>query len=337
MNYLSVGDMAQTYQLRHHSAQIKKTLTTLSEEMTTGVKSDLGKAVNGDFRALTSIDNSLARLDAYSQNISIADVYASSMQSGLEVIQNKVSSSGTALLAASSDLSSSSFDSSVETASQSFEAIISVLNTKISGRYVFSGTASTTQPMASSEEILSALGAAVSGFTSAEDIISAVDSWFSAAKGEGGFMDVAYSGSTTQVSGLMISDNQRVTLPATAADDALRETLKGFAVSALVANDLVPSDDALRRSLIQSSSTILLSADSALSGVMGSVGSVQETISAVKTENENEKTSLALARTDLIGIDEYETATALEAVQTQLETLYTLTSRLAGLSLADYL
>lgn len=337
MNYLSVGDLAQTYQLRRHSAQIKQTLATLSEEMTTGVSSDLGKAVNGDFRALTSIDNSLARLDTYSKNASLASIYASSMQSSLEAIQGKVSSAGAALLTASSDISSASFESSVQSASENFDSIISIMNTKVSGRYIFSGTATTTQAMASSETIISALGNAVSGLTSAEDIVSAIDDWFAASRGSGGFLDVAYGGSNEAASGLIISENETVSLPVTGADASLRDTLKGFAMAALVARDLIPSDDSLRQTLIQNASTQLLASESSLSEPRGSIGNIEEKISDAQTSNDNEKTSLSLARTELVGIDEYETAAALEAVQTQMETLYTLTARLTALSLTDYL
>ncbi|MFT3690565.1 hypothetical protein [Paenirhodobacter sp.] len=121
MNYLSVGDMAQTYQLRRHSTQIKKMMTTLTEETTTGIKSDLGKAVNGDFRALTSIDSSLTRLKSYSQSSNLASIFTSSTQAVLEAIQNKVRSSSSALLTASSNIASASIDTATETASQNFE------------------------------------------------------------------------------------------------------------------------------------------------------------------------------------------------------------------------
>ncbi len=46
---------------------------------------------------------------------------------------------------------------------------------------------------------------------------------------------------------------------------------------------------------------------------------------------------MEIARTELIGADPYDTATEMEAVQGQLETLYTVTARLSRLSLADFL
>ena len=39
MTYLSVGDMAQAFRMRRHSAELQTHLTRLAEEMTSGVRS----------------------------------------------------------------------------------------------------------------------------------------------------------------------------------------------------------------------------------------------------------------------------------------------------------
>jgi flagellar hook-associated protein 3 FlgL len=46
---------------------------------------------------------------------------------------------------------------------------------------------------------------------------------------------------------------------------------------------------------------------------------------------------LEIARADLVAIDPFEAATRMEAAQTQLETLYSVTARLSRLSLVDFL
>lgn len=337
MNYLSVGDMAQSYQMRRHNAQLKQTMNALSEELTTGVQSNLGKAVKGDFRALSSIDASLDRIASYTKNADLATIYTSSMQSSLEQVQNLAATSGASLLSASSDIKSASFDVALQEASRNFDSAISALNTKIAGRYVFSGTSTSTQPLASSDTILSSLETAINGLTTSGDISTAIDAWFDAPQGSGGFMDIAFSGSTETVAGLSISDSQSVDFPATAASQEIRDTLKGLATAALVARGSVPDDDDLRVNLVRGASEQLIASDSALSELRGVVGTVEEQIATAQTSNESEKSSLSIAKNKLIGIDEYDTATALEAVQTQLETLYTLTSRLTQLSLTDYL
>ena len=65
MNYLSVGDMALNFQMRRHSAALDTRLASLTREVTSGVKSDLGTAVAGDFSALTAINRSLRLFDAF--------------------------------------------------------------------------------------------------------------------------------------------------------------------------------------------------------------------------------------------------------------------------------
>lgn len=337
MSYLSVGDMAQTYQLRRHSAQLKQTAATLSEEMTTGIQKDLGKAVKGDYRALSAIDTSLSRLEAYTQNSKMATLYSSSMQSSLASVQEMASSVASSLISASSGVATSSREVAVQQAAQSFEAVIDTLNTKVSGRYIFSGTDVASRPVAPADTILAALGSAVNGLTTSSDILAAIDNWFAAPAGSGGFADIAYTGGTNSVTETIISDTDKVSLPTTAADLELRDTLKGFAISALVAGNFIPADETVINSLVRASGEQLLSADTALSTLRGQVGVTEEKIASAQAANTSEKTSLNLARLSLIGIDEYETATALEAVTSQIETLYTLTSRLSSLSLTDYL
>ena len=60
-------------------------------------------------------------------------------------------------------------------------------------------------------------------------------------------------------------------------------------------------------------------------------------LDAAVTRNSAETSALEMTRADLIGVDSFETATRLEASQTQLETLYAITARMQRLNLADYL
>jgi flagellar hook-associated protein 3 FlgL len=44
-----------------------------------------------------------------------------------------------------------------------------------------------------------------------------------------------------------------------------------------------------------------------------------------------------MARSDIVSVDPFEVATELQNLQVQLETIYTITARLSGLSLTKYL
>ena len=117
----------------------------------------------------------------------------------------------------------------------------------------------------------------------------------------------------------------------------MRSVLKGFALATLVSKNLVPNDLDVRGTLTRMAGEQIATSDAELTKSRSNLGTVQEIVSDAKVRNSSEKSSLEIWKSKLIGIDEYDSATALEAVQTQLETLYTLTARLTGLSLTDYL
>ncbi|HEY0214010.1 MAG TPA: flagellin [Paenirhodobacter sp.] len=340
MRYLSTGDMAMTYQVRNHTAQSKLMLTQLTEEVATGVKSDIGKAVQGNFSTLSALEASSARLTSYKLAANQADVFVGSAQSALEHIQTKVSDLGSSLVAAASAPAAASLSVALSEATETFNSVLSALNTRTNGRYVFAGEDSQTQPFASSQDILSALSLTVSGMTDADQILAQIDAWFATPTDPAQtdqFAAVAYKGSAVPTSGTRISDTETLTFPVTGNDTSIRDTLKGLALAALVSAGTFAGSDDLRMSLSQSAGLYLTTADYNLATTRGKVGVAEEQISDALTSHTAEITSIGLAKTKLIEADSYETATALEAVETQLKTLYTLTSRLSQLSLTNYL
>lgn len=337
MKYLSVGDMAQTYLMRRHNVQLKSTLSQLSDELVTGVRQDVGAAVGGDFTALSAIDRSLARLSSFTQVASQVSLYATVQQDTLELIQNHAYEMGATMASAASAASSSMIDSGAADAAQRFYSIASALNVSVAGRYVFSGTATDTQPVVDGAEIIAQLSTVVSGLSNAEAIAAAVYDWFDAPAGGGGFIDLAYTGSDTALAEFQVSETDRASLSITAQNRTLRDTLKGFALATLISEGATPDDPATRSALAQAAGEQIIAADVQMSTLRSELGTTQSIVAEAQTRNASEKSSLEISKGELIGIDEYDSATALEAVQTQLETLYTLTSRLSQLSLTDYL
>jgi len=337
MKYVSVGDMAQTYLLRRHNLQLKSTMSRLSEELVTGVSQDIGVAVKGDFTALAGIDRSLAQIGSYQQVSSEADLLAGTLQDALEMLQDHASESGGNLILAASTDDPSTIAATTKDAAQRFTSILGALNVSAAGRYAFAGTATDTKPMASEDDILSALETAIGGLSSATDITTAVDNWFDTPAGSGGFLDIAYLGSDIALDGFQVSSTDNVELSITGANPILRDTLKGFALAALVAQERVPDDPVLRASVTEAAGEWIAGSNVALTTLRAELGTTQSTIASAQTRNSTEKSALELSKDALIGINQYDSATALEAVQSQLETLYTLTTRLSQMSLTDYL
>jgi flagellar hook-associated protein 3 FlgL len=67
------------------------------------------------------------------------------------------------------------------------------------------------------------------------------------------------------------------------------------------------------------------------------VGFSEARIEALTVRHSTERASLEMARNDLLSVDPYQSATELEQVQFQLQSLYAITSRMSQLSLVNYL
>ena len=337
MAYVSIGDMAQSFRFRQHNQQLKTTLAQLTEEVASGVQKDIGVALKGEFTGYSAIVASIARLDAYDRSASVTGTFLSVTQAALGTIQDQTADFGSGLIAARQEGDNAALDAVAQDGAQRFAAVASALNTQSAGRYVFSGMDTATRPVVEADEILAALSTVVSGLSTADGIITAVDDWFAAPAGSGGYTDLAYQGGDSALAPQRVSETVSVSAGVTAKDDRLRDVLQGLALSALVARGAVPSDSSLRSQLLGESGRQVMSASSSLTSVRAEVGVAEAAVSDAQTRNSAERTGLETARLGMVSADPYDTATALKAVQTQLETLYALTSRLSGMHLTDYL
>jgi flagellar hook-associated protein 3 FlgL len=72
-------------------------------------------------------------------------------------------------------------------------------------------------------------------------------------------------------------------------------------------------------------------------GLRAVVGDAEAAIERARIRNEAELSAAELARARILEADPFRAATDLQSVQNQLESLYTVTSRLSRLSLTSFL
>lgn len=337
MNFISVGDMARVFQMRHQSGALRQEAARLTSELTTGQKQDTGAALRGDFSTLAGIDGSLSALSAYKSATTEATLVADTMQTVLTGIRALTSRGGPALLSIAETDSATTVTARSGDARQSFLATIALLNTSSGGRFAMAGAASDQMPVASGSDMLGWLREAVDGETGATGIVAKLDAWFDAPAGEGGYLDLAYRGSTEAIGPIPLGAGETTNLPFTAADPEVRDTLKGLALAALVSDGLLAGDDIERARLTRIAGQKVMSGDERLIAMQTRLGMQEQTIAVATSRNAAETTALTTARAGLAEADPYETATALEAVRNQIETLYTVTARMSRLSLTNFL
>ncbi len=333
MTILSIGDLSQSFMMRRQTGTLKDALQTLSQEMTTGIVSDSTRATKGDFSQLNAVTASITQLTSYSTATNEASLYAGAMQTALGVVGDLATGLSSALLQGVTLVQADTIDILGHDAEGRFKTAVSALNTRLGDRALFAGVATDRNALADPETILTALDGVISGGLTVGDVTTAIDAWFSSPTG---FSAIAYLGGTP-LDALPISSGEVADLSITAADDGLRDTLKGLATAAMLNRGAFSGQPEARAQLAQRAGETLLAAQPKRINTAAALGLVEARIAETATRNANERSSLELARNAIVTVDPYETATRLQDAQNQLETLFAVTARLSRLSLTDYL
>lgn len=332
MTLTSIGDLAQSFVLRNHAAALKQDLQTLSEEMVSGMAADQAQALAGDFVPYAALEASLAQLTAFKSSTSQLALFATAMQTVISTVDVHASDLSQSLLAASTSNSPTRIDATGFDAQQRFEQAVSSLNTRFGDRSLFAGMATSGPAVEGAEVILTALDAEIAGALTADDMVNAISNWFDSATG----FTAAYLGAGV-LAPQQIAPGEDAQIDVTAMDPALVQTLKGLAIGAMLNRGALAGDLVGRSQLALASAETLISNQTDRSLLAARLGTTEARIGDAQVRNEAEATSLGLARLDLLALDPYETASKLEERQSQLELLYTLTSRMSRLSLVNYL
>jgi len=336
MSFISLGDLSRGFALRAQNTEIKARLTRLGQEVSTGLTADPAARLRGDFRALGAIERGLKVMDSYDIATKEAAFATEVMQNALGQVHDAVQKVGSGLLSATTMFDPRTINLLGVEAKGMLDLSVAALNAQAGGRTLFAGTATNGPALATGPEILGEVKAAVTGLTSVQDVLDAVDLWFETPGG--GFDTLGYLGSDTPVGPARLNDRKSLALDVTAADPTIRTTLKLLVAGALLSDNTVLGGDLVqRKALAVAVGGGLLTNATDLTALRGEVGTAQAQVETIKTENASSRQMLELARLDMLAVDPYDAASELKAAETQLETIYTITARLSRLKLVDFL
>lgn len=332
----ATGDLARSFLLSGRNTALQTRAETLTRELSSGETADTSGRLKGDLAPLASIERGLTQLDSYRLTRGETATRAEAMQRALATVTERLEETGASLLQTNGEGASAMSATAGVPARGAFLQAASALNTEAGGRALFAGAATDGDALAPGEDMLAAIETAVAGASTAGDVVSAVEDWFRAPGG--GFETSGYTGADTPAGPVQIGPQTRIEMSVTAADGDVRAALEGLAMGALLTDEtLLAGAPGERAELARTAGERAIGASAGIAGLRGEIGSVESRADAAGAAIEAESDALARARDRLVGIDPYETATELQQVQSQIETLFTLTGRLAELDLAKFL
>lgn len=335
MVQMSIGDLSISHWSQINNRRLKINIQSLSQELSTGKVANLHTATGGDFKNLSSLEGDLSNLNSYKLSNTEASLFTETVQRSLTKIQDTTSEISSALMLAASSDSASMVQVTTSDARSRFISIVSVLNSQVGNRALFAGAETGNSALISAEDILTNIKASIVTETTASGVEAAVSSWFDDLGG--GFETIAYQGSEKFLAPFRLGPNDTTSLNIRADSQELRDLLKGFALAALVADGALLGNPSERLEITRSAASRLLNSEDSLTEMRANIGSVEARIESAQARNNSEASALEIARSEILGVDPYKSATELQSIQTQLEMLYAMTAKISKLSLVDYI
>ena len=166
-------------------------------------------------------------------------------------------------------------------------------------------------------------------------ISDALDAWFSS-NAAGGFLDQAFRGNTEPTS-TGVSPDTTIQRALNASASEFRTLLKGLAMAALAGEPAAALPHGAKSVLIRAAGRELSEASLGIVRARATLGMQQESIDQALARNAAEGSALSIARSDILAVDPYQTASELTQTEANLQNLYALTARMTKLSLTDYI
>ncbi len=344
-----VSNLGVQTSMRQTVAQAQAQMIKAQKEVTTGTFADRGVSLGWQTGRSLNLTSQVNRIHTLLDSNSIVDQRLTSSQAALGNISENAGSLRDALLALSGSSDSTLTRTAVETASQAIDAFVAAANTSANGEYVFAGINTDVKPITEysdtsaakvtfDTEFASYFGFAPTSGSASTITKTQMDDFLT------NYLEPLYTGTQWEADWSAASDtnmSSRISTSETisSSTNANEDGFRYFALGAVIANELLnTSINSGVRQLVSEKAVSYINA-----GITGtdaqrtSLGLSQERL---KSADKTLETQLDIMQTNLNGlieVDVYEASTLVTALQTQVETAYTLTAKLQQLSLANYL
>jgi len=334
MTFTSIGDLSRQFTSMHQIAATRSRLDTLATELSSGRVADPAARLSGRTDLLADVERRITLLRAGLDSTTSLLRRFETTHIALDQIDAQRALVSRDLLALPPGLTRQMIDDAAARAEGAFATIVSALGARHGAESLFAGTATDRAAMAGAETILAALRADVAGATDSADLIARLDTFFDDPGGS--FATVAYTGDTGAPLARRINGRD-IVLTIRADDPALRNILKGLALAMIAADTPADITDAERGALLHQAGAALVTSAGPLSGLRATLGRIEEHAELSISQQSAALTAASIRQRDMVSANPKETAVALRETQSQLETQYAVTARLAELSLTGYL
>lgn len=312
----------------------------------------MGVSLGGNISQSIDMTRDVSRLDSLTASNSTAAARMTATQSGLADMTSQSQTFLDQLVALQGNQDASSIALSQTTATSTISSFVADANTQLNGQYIFAGTNTDVQPVtdqttAATAAIQSALtdymAAQSPPVTSKSDLTADQMNDFISTKVQPMFLDdtspapnwSSWSSASDQNMTSRINNSEVIETSTNSNASGMRY----MALSATVAKALMGTD--ISKAALNAVTTNAISfARQGIDGMNAQASQLGLSQSRVTKANDAisaQKDIINNRIVDLQGVDPYEASTKVNSLETQLQTAYTIVSKIQQLSLVNYL
>lgn len=328
-----LSTLVTTRNMQSLVTKLNREYLTSSMESVSGRVANLAEAMRGDVGKIHLIEKAIADNKSWTEAMELTRNDFAVAQNTLEVTRERASDMAADIEAAVGLENETSLDAIASSAAEDLQLLVDSLNSAFSGRQLFSGAKTDTPPISSADQIVTDVKAIVAGGADAAAIEAALDTYFNDPAGV--FQTTIYQGSTADAPDRQVSANQRVGMEVKATDKAIRDTIRGLALMT-VADDVISDDEMLKQVRLNAADSLNIGSYGIVE-LQSKMGAAESRLNALTATTEAKTFTLEETLTNLLGVDQYEAASRMTELETQLQTAYLATSKLSSLTLVNYL
>jgi len=348
--------------MRQTFRQTQNQMMDASQEATTGVYADIGLALGGNTAQSVDLTREVTRIDAITGSNSIVTQRLSSSQQALTGMSSQAQTLLDQLVGLSGNQDSSSIQLAQQTSAAALQSLGSYANTMVNGEYLFSGINTDVKPFTDNSgpattSILNALDTYMStnGVASMSDLTSDQMTDFVTTVVEPMFSDdsqpapdnwASWSSASSQNMSSRISNSEVVESSTNINEPGMRYFALASIVTSALMGPITDTSSPLAGQSLSADARAALStkaisytrqAIDGLTNQQAQLGLSESRVSKANDALSAQKDIIQNRVLDLQGVDKEEAATKVNSLQTQLETAYTIVSKIQQLSLVNYL
>ena len=333
MQLEALPTLLMTKRLQTYVRDTRQDLDATRIEAVTGFAADRAAKVNGDIGHVRKLEKLLSDGEQHLQAIAHFKADASVVQLSLDQTREVVSKLQFDVQSAVSLKNEEGVKAAATTAREELEALFGRLNATHAGRYLFSGAKTDTPPLKDVDTMLAQVKSRLVG-PAASTIDSAMDLYFDDPTGV--FQTSIYQGSSTSnAPSREVDHGRRVGIEIKAVDQSVRDTIRALAVIALAPETIGDAD--LRDAVLEDNANLAGSAAIQLTQEQTKLGAQEGVAAQLEARHNGAAETLQTELLDLLAVDQYEAASRMNNLETQLEAAYLTTQRIQQLTLLNYL